>query len=123
MIRVERKPKKGKKKIRTGDKVVAIAGNYRGQSGTVLEIAGNRVRVQGLNMRKKHVRKSQENPQGGILEIEGTIHISNVMPTVDGEKPVKLKVKQEKDQEKSLVYRDGKKEVEFRSLKKHNPKS
>ena len=47
------------KKIRKGDKVVGIAGNYRGQSGTVLSCNGDKVIVQGLNVRKKHVKPSQ----------------------------------------------------------------
>ncbi len=69
---------KRSKKIRKGDKVIAIAGNYRGQFGTVLSCVGERIVVQGLNIRKKHVKKSQQNPHGGIVELEKPIHVSNL---------------------------------------------
>ena len=55
---------KPSKKIRTGDKVIAIAGNNRGLSGTVLSKQGDKVIVQGLNVRKKHVKPTQANQKG-----------------------------------------------------------
>ena len=66
--------------VRKGDNVEVIAGNFKGSSGKVLEVrsAKQRVIVEGVRMIKKHMRKSQDNPQGKIEEREGPIHISNV---------------------------------------------
>jgi len=67
--------------VKRGDQVVVIAGSQKGKSGKVLEIlaAKQRARVEGLAMIKKHLKKSEKNPQGSITELEGSIHISNLM--------------------------------------------
>ncbi len=67
--------------IKRGDDVVVIAGSHKGKSGKVLEIlpAKQRVRVEGVAMIKRHVKKSQENPNGAIVEREGSVHVSNLM--------------------------------------------
>lgn len=105
------------KKIRKGDKVIAIAGNHSGQSGTVLSCAGDRVIVQGLNIRKKHLKAQQGQP-GRIVEMEKPIHISNLKVCTADDKPVKLKVRVNKSGERELVYHVDSKEVLHRSLKK-----
>ncbi len=66
--------------VHKGDNVEVIAGNFKGSSGKVLEVLSKkqRVIVEGVRMIKKHMRKSQDNPQGKIEEREGPIHISNV---------------------------------------------
>ena len=66
--------------VHKGDQVEVIAGNFKGSSGKVLEVLSKkqRVIVEGVRMIKKHMRKSQDNPQGKIEEREGPIHISNV---------------------------------------------
>ena len=66
--------------IKKNDEVVVIAGSQKGKSGKVLEIlpSKQRARVEGVGMIKKHMKKSQENPNGAIIEREGTIHISNL---------------------------------------------
>ena len=66
--------------IRKGDEVVVVAGKDAGKRGKVLLVdpAKQRVKVEKVNLIKKHVRPSQKHPQGGIIEKEGTIHISNV---------------------------------------------
>lgn len=68
--------------VKRGDAVVVIAGSQKGKTGKVLEIlpAKQRARVEGLAMMKRHLKKSQEHPQGTISEREGSIHISNLMP-------------------------------------------
>jgi len=68
-------------KIKKGDSVKVVSGNYKGQSGRVLKIIlnKNRALVEGINKVKKHTRASQENPQGGIIEKEMSIHLSNLM--------------------------------------------
>ena len=67
--------------VRKGDQVKVIAGNYRGTQGRVLRVLPrrNRVVIEGVNMRKKHERPSQANPEGGIVTMEMPIHASNVM--------------------------------------------
>src|SRR5438132_13753687 len=68
--------------IRSGDSVVVIAGRDKGKTGKVLRIltAKNRGVVEGINRVWKHVRPSQRNPQGGRIQKDAPIHISNVMP-------------------------------------------
>jgi large subunit ribosomal protein L24 len=67
--------------VKKNDEVVVIAGADRGKRGRVIAVEGKkqRVIVEGVHMIKKHMRKSQQNPQGAIVEREGTLHISNVM--------------------------------------------
>jgi large subunit ribosomal protein L24 len=79
--------------IRKGDKVKVIAGQERGNTGTVLEVlaAKGRVRVEGLMKVKRHVKRgrSQSNPDGGIVEKNGTIALSNVMVVGKDGEPVR----------------------------------
>jgi large subunit ribosomal protein L24 len=67
--------------VRRGDEVVVITGTERGQRGKILKVLTKqqRVIVEGRKMIKRHTRKNQQNPQGAIVEREGSIHISNVM--------------------------------------------
>ncbi len=66
--------------VKRGDEVVVIAGSHKGKSGKVLEIlpAKLRARIEGVAMIKRHLRKSQDHPQGAIVEREGTVHVSNL---------------------------------------------
>ena len=68
-------------RIRKNDMVMVISGNARGKTGKVLKVfpEKQRVIVEGVNIIKRHTRPNQKNPQGGILQREGTIHVSNVM--------------------------------------------
>ena len=68
-------------KIRKNDSVVVISGNSKGKTGKVLKVfpAENRVIVEGINLRKRHTKPNQKNPQGGITEKEAPINVSNVM--------------------------------------------
>ena len=68
-------------KIKKNDLVKVISGVYKGKEGKVLKVYVDKKRiiVEGVNMVKKHTRPSQSNPQGGIIEQEGPIHVSNVM--------------------------------------------
>lgn len=72
-------------KIHKNDNVMVIAGNDRGKTGKVLKVfpSISKIIVEGINIRKRHTKPSQKNPQGGILEKEAPIHISNVM-FIDG---------------------------------------
>lgn len=66
--------------VRKGDQVEVISGNHKGSTGAVLQVfpAKGQVLVEGVRMIRKHVRPSQDRPEGGIVEREGPIHISNV---------------------------------------------
>ncbi|MDF1611012.1 MAG: 50S ribosomal protein L24 [Stygiobacter sp.] len=68
-------------KIKKNDNVIVISGNYKGKTGKVLKVFKDkdRVIVEGVNIRKRHTKPSQKNPQGGITEKEAPIHVSNVM--------------------------------------------
>ena len=69
------------KNIKKGGEVIVIAGDHKGKKGKILQVLRdkNRVIVEGVNLLKKHERKSQDNPQGSIVEREFPIHYSNVM--------------------------------------------
>lgn len=100
-----------------GDQVLVIAGNHKGLSGEVLRVEGDRIVVQGINVRKKHVKPTQASPKGSIVQVERAIHISNVATLVDG-KTVKLRSKVEKDGAKVLFFKDGSADRVHRTLKK-----
>lgn len=70
-----------KARIMKGDRVKVIRGNHRDSEGTVLRVLrdSDRVVVEGVNMRKRHERPTQSNPEGGIITSEAPIHVSNVM--------------------------------------------
>jgi large subunit ribosomal protein L24 len=67
--------------VKRGDLVVVISGSHRGKEGKILEVlpAKDRARVEAVAMVKRHTKKSQEHPQGAIVEREGSVHISNLM--------------------------------------------
>jgi large subunit ribosomal protein L24 len=65
--------------VRRGDLVVVMKGKDRGKRGKVLRVMGDRVIVEKVNLIKRHTKPSQLNPQGGIVEKEGTIAIANVL--------------------------------------------
>ena len=81
--------------------MLVISGNHKGKSGKVARVLPKKdqVIVEGVRMIKKHAKKSQDHPQGGILEVEGPIHISNVK-LVDAPAPA--------EEEKSARCRQGK---------------
>ena len=80
--------------VKKGDTVVVISGKEKGKQGEIIavDIKKERVTVKGLNLVKRHTKPSQANPQGGIIEKEGTIHASNVM-VLDPEQKVPTRTK------------------------------
>ena len=64
--------------VRKGDLVIVTSGAYKGKRGKILRIVGDRVIVEKVAMIKRHQKPTQKAPQGGIIDKEGTIHISNV---------------------------------------------
>ena len=82
-------------RIRKGDLVQVIAGKEKGKRGRVLRVLhkNSRVVIERLMMVKRHTKPTQQNAQGGILEKEGTVHVSNVMPIDPGsDKPTRVKI-------------------------------
>lgn len=81
MIRRKKVVPKHQLKVRKGDEVVVIAGNDKGKRGKVLKVfpTEDRVIVEGVRFIKRHTKPNQKVPQGGIVEREGKIHVSNVM--------------------------------------------
>ncbi len=73
-------------KIKSGDTVTVIAGDHKGSEGKVLQILRdkNRAIVEGVNLVSKHTKPSAQNPQGGIVKKEASIHISNLSLIEDG---------------------------------------
>ncbi|MFN0067339.1 MAG: 50S ribosomal protein L24 [Limisphaerales bacterium] len=67
--------------VKKDDEIVVISGTERGKRGKILRVLRDkqRVVVEGVKMVKKHMRKSQQHPNGAIIELEGSIHVSNVM--------------------------------------------
>ncbi|MGH8017991.1 MAG: 50S ribosomal protein L24 [Opitutaceae bacterium] len=67
--------------VKRGDEVVVLSGSHAGKRGKVLEVlrADSRAIVEGVNIVKKHVRKTDQHPQGGIIEREAALHISKLM--------------------------------------------
>ena len=78
-------------KIKKGDTVQVISGADSGKTGRVIKVYldTDKVVVEGMNMVKKHTRPTQDNPQGGIVEKEAAIHVSNIMLVVSG-KPTRV---------------------------------
>ena len=101
-------PSGAKHRIVKGDRVKVIRGNHRDSEGTVLRtIPGkDRVVVEGVNMRKRHERPTQDNPDGGIITFEAPIHVSNVMlmdPTSGDASRTRLRVEADGTKERIAV--------------------
>lgn len=105
-------------KIIKGDIVKVISGNYKGKSGCVLSVLGDKISVEGINVRKKAVKK-QSPDQEGFIQVFAPIHISNVVLAVKkDDKIVAIKVKKKilKGNKKELGYMSGAKWVKYRSI-------
>ena len=94
--------------VRKGDTVVVTAGSSKGRSGEVMRVLtkSDQVLVKGVNLRTKHVKPTQVNPQGGIVTKEAPIHLSNVSPVVDG-KATRVRFESRDDGSKVRVAAKG----------------
>ena len=90
--------------LKTGMIVRVMSGNHKGKEGKILYVhpKKQRVIIEGVNLIKRHMRPSQENPQGGVVEREGAIHISNVM-LIHGGKPTRIGYKKLDDGSKVRI--------------------
>jgi large subunit ribosomal protein L24 len=96
-------------RVRKGDLVQVIAGKEKGKRGRVVKVLykKQRVVIERLMMVKRHTKPSQTNQQGGILEKEGSIHLSNVMPVdPQTDKPTRVRI-QDKDGVRTRVAKSG----------------
>jgi len=94
--------------IRKGDTVVVITGKYKGRRGRVLRVMAkeNRLLVEGVKLIKRHTKPSHRNQQGGIVEREAPIQISNVMAWCESAgRPSKIQVKRLEDGSRVRVYK------------------
>ena len=106
-MRKKEAPSRRKKlRIVRGDRVRVIRGNFRDMEGRVLRVDRNeeQVVVEGVNMRKRHQRPSQKDPEGGIMSFEAPIHVSNVM-LIDpsSAEPSRLRMQVDKDGTKERI--------------------
>ena len=106
--------------IRKGDKVVVVSGNDKGKTGQVIRRSGDRIVVQGINIRKKHAKRRTKAPGTEILEMEMPFLISKARLCDAEGKAVKPKVRFDKNGEKELFYFEGDKEVALRQVRKHS---
>lgn len=108
------KPTRFKIRLKKGDTVIVLAGKYKGKTGkvTATHPADNKVTVEGINIVKKHLKPSQQHPQGGIVDITKPIWVSKVAvvePT--SKKPSRIGYKVDKEGKKIRVYKRGGKEI------------
>ena len=93
-------------RLKKGDRVKVMRGNERDKEGTILRVdrEKNRVVVEGLNLRKRHMKPSQQNPEGGIISFEAPIAASNVM-LIDSStgKPTRVRVQRNADGSKERI--------------------
>ena len=82
---------RAKSHVKKGDQVEVTTGNHKGATGKIMQVLTkkNRVLIEGVRLIKKHQKKSQDHPQGAIVEREGPIHISNVKVIEKAEKKKK----------------------------------
>ena len=100
-----------KLKLKKGDLVKVLTGDSRGQEGKILSIdtKKSRVIVEGVNKIKKHAKASAKNPNGGITEMEGSVHISNLMFVEGG---TATRIGRRKDEKTGKIERYSKKSKE-----------
>ena len=119
MARATKNAKRRSLKIRPGDQVKVLAGKDRGKRGRVLRVepSKSRVYVEGLNMAKRHVRPratsrnsplpGTEGQLGGVIDVEGPIHISNVMLLDPKGQPTRVRIQRESGKRTRIAARSG----------------
>ena len=100
-------------KLKTGDKVVVVAGANKGKEGKITKVLGNKVIVEGVNIAKKHLKPKNNNGTGEIVEVERPIHRSNVM-IVDPKtkKPTRVKIDFDKNGKKIRISKKSNEKID-----------
>ena len=100
-------------KLKTGDKVMVIAGANKGKEGKIISVLGDKVVVEGVNVRKKHLKPKYNGGNGEIREVEAPIHISNVMLIVPKtKKPSRIKFEFDKDGKKIRISKKSNEKID-----------
>lgn len=96
-------------RIKKGDQVMVIAGKDKGKMGKVLEVfpTDQRALVENINLVKKARRRTQKDQQGGFMDIERPIHVSNIMLVDHSNKPSRFKITVAKDGSKERVFKES----------------
>lgn len=96
-------------KLKKNDQVTVISGKEKGKTGRILKIdtKNNRVLVEGVNLVKKAMRKKNQNDRGGIIEVEASLHISNVQILDKNGKPTRITYKIEGDEKSRVSVNTG----------------
>ena len=99
----------GKLKIKSGDTVRVIAGDHKGSEGKALKVSKdkNKAIVEGVNMIKKHMKPIAQNPQGGIVEKEASIHVSNLSLLTDKGEATRVGYRVEGDKKVSFAKKSN----------------
>lgn len=100
-------------KLKTGDKVKVIAGANKGKEGKVIKVLDDKIVVEGVNIRKKHLKPKNNGGNGEIKELEMPIHISNVM-IIDPKtkKPSRIKYDFDKDGKKIRIAKKSNEKID-----------
>ena len=100
-------------KLKTGDKVMVIAGVNKGKEGKIISVLGDKVVVEGVNVRKKHLKPKYNGGNGEIKEVEAPIHVSNVM-LIDPKtkKPSRIKYEFDKDGKKIRISKKSNEKID-----------
>ena len=100
-------------KLKTGDKVVVVAGANKGKEGKITKVLGDKVIVEGVNIAKKHLKPKNNNGTGEIVEVERPIHRSNVM-IVDPKtkKPTRVKIDFDKNGKKIRISKKSNEKID-----------
>ena len=100
-------------KLKTGDKVVVISGANKGKEGKITKVLDDKVIVEGVNVRKKHLKPKNNNGNGEIVEVERPIHRSNVM-IIDPKtkKPTKIKIDFDKNGKKIRISKKSNEKID-----------
>lgn len=106
-------------KLKIGDRVIIITGNYKGQNGIIKKILKkkNRIIISGINIVKKHIKPTSQKPKGKIIKKEGSLHISNVAildPNTNQASKIEFKIENGK---KIRILKKSKKKLEQNSVK------
>ena len=104
-----------KRRLKISDLVIVIAGNDKGKKGKVLKFKGEKVVVEGVNRRKKHIKDPKKNGKKSVFEKEIGINRSNVMYCYD-DKPVKLRARYEKNKKEIYIVDTNQQEKIIRTI-------
>ena len=100
-------------KLKKGDKVVVIAGSNKGKEGTITKVLDEKVIIEGVNLRKKHLKPKNNNGTGEIIEMEAPIHVSNVMLSdPKTKKPTKVKIEKDSKGKKIRISKKSNEKID-----------